>query len=415
MMYEDELVHQRRQNKTQSLRNPSVIAKSEFPSLSPAMVEGVNRKISAASARSHTRRRANQNSSFKLPSGIFGKVSLVFFVGILAWGYQTIRPPPTKICGSPGGPTITGPRIKLRDGRYLAYKEHGVPKHVAKHKIIFLHGFGSCRHDPVVDNHLSPVLPGISKQLGIYIVSFDRPGYGESDPHPSRTLKSLTLDIEELADQLQLGSKFYIIGVSLGGALTWSCLKYIPHRLAGVSLLTPVTNYWWPGFPANLSTEAYSEMLPEDQWALRVAHYTPWLSYWWNTQKWFPGSAVIANNPDLLSQQDKEIVAKFDRKLDFSGYAKQQGDAESIHRDLAIAFGKWEFDPMDLENPFPNSEVSVHLWQGDEDLLVPVKLQRYVAQRLPWIHYHELPGSGHMFPLRHEMFDKTLRIMLTGE
>ncbi|XP_065855272.1 uncharacterized protein [Euphorbia lathyris] len=375
------------------------------------MAGGVNRKVSASSARAHTRR-ANQNSSFKLPSGIFTKVLLVFAVGILAWGYQTIQPPPTKICGSPGGPSITGPRIKLRDGRYLAYKEHGVSKDVAKYKIIFLHGFGSSRHDPVVGNRLSPEF---AKQLEVYIVSFDRPGYGESDPHPSRTLKSLTSDIEELADQLGLGSKFYMIGYSMGGELTWSCLKYIPHRIAGALLLTPATNFWWPGFPANLSTEGFRKMLPEDQWALRVAHYTPWLSYWWNTQKWFPGSAIIANHPDIFSQQDKEIVAKFDRKSKFLGYEKQQGEAESIHRDSAVAFGKWEFDPMDMENPFPNNEASVHLWQGDEDLFVPVMLQRYIMQRLPWIHYHELPGSGHLFPFLDGMFEKMTRLMLTGE
>ncbi|XP_065855287.1 uncharacterized protein [Euphorbia lathyris] len=375
------------------------------------MVGGVNRKVSASSARAHTRR-ANQNSSFKLPSGIFTKVLLVFVVGILAWGYQTIQPPPTKICGSPGGPSITGPRIKLRDGRYLAYKEHGVSKDVAKYKIVFQHGFGSSRHDLVVENHLSPEF---SEQLGVYIVSFDRPGYGESDPHPSRTLKSLTSDIEELADQLGLGSKVYIIGYSMGAELTWSCLKYIPHRLAGALLLTPAINYWWPGFPANLSTEAFCKMLPEDQWAFRVAHYTPWLSYWWNTQKWFPGSAIIANHPAIFSQQDKEILAKFDRTSNFLGYEKQQGEAESIHRDAAIAFGNWEFDPMDMENPFPNNEASVHLWQGDEDLLVPVKLQRYIAQSLPWIHYHELPGSGHLFPFIDGMFEKMIRLMLTGE
>ncbi|XP_065856105.1 uncharacterized protein [Euphorbia lathyris] len=375
------------------------------------MAGGVNKKISASSARAHTRR-ASQNSSFKLPSGIFTKALLVFIVGILAWGYQAIQPPPTKICGSPGGPSITGPRIKLRDGRYLAYKEHGVSKDVAKYKIVFLHGFCSSRHDPFVENHLSPEF---AEQLGVYIVNFDRPGYGESDPHPSRTLKSLTSDIEDLADQLGFGSKFYIIGYSMGGELTWSCLKYIPHRLAGVLLLTPVTNYWWPGFPANLSTEGFREMLPPDQWAVRVAHYIPWLSYWWNTQKWFPSSTVIANNPDLLSQQDKQIASKFDRKSKFSGYARQQGEAESIHRDAVIAFGNWEFDPMDMENPFPNNEASVHLWQGDEDLMVPVKLQRYIAQRLPWIHYHELPGSGHLFPFIDGMFDKMIRLMLTGE
>lgn len=70
----------------------------------------------------------------------------------------------------------------------------------------------------------------IVKELGIYIVSFDRPGYGESDPNPKRTVKSMALDIEELADQLELGSKFYVIGISMGGQVLWSCLKYIPHR-----------------------------------------------------------------------------------------------------------------------------------------------------------------------------------------
>lgn len=68
------------------------------------------------------------------------------------------------------------------------------------------------------------------EDLGIYIVSFDRPGYGESDPNPKRTVKSTSLDIEELADQLALGSKFYVIGGSMGGEIVWSCLKYIPHR-----------------------------------------------------------------------------------------------------------------------------------------------------------------------------------------
>ena len=73
--------------------------------------------------------------------------------------------------------------------------------------------------------------------MGIYIVSFDRPGYGESDPNPNQTVKSVSLDIEELADQLGLGLKFYVIGFSMGGELVWSCLKYIPHRYCILSSL----------------------------------------------------------------------------------------------------------------------------------------------------------------------------------
>lgn len=82
---------------------------------------------------------------------------------------------------------------------------------------------------------------------------------------------------------------------------------------------------------------------------------------------------------------------------------------------MMVAFGSWEFDPMDLENPFPNNEGSVHLWQGNEDDFVPVMLQRYIAEQLPWIHYHELPGSGHMFPHIDGMSDSIIKTLLTGQ
>ncbi|GMH09931.1 hypothetical protein Nepgr_011772 [Nepenthes gracilis] len=373
------------------------------------MAGAVNRKISAASARAHTRK-SKQKSPLKLPSGFLKNILLVLLVGCLAWGYQAIRPPPPKICGSSGGPPITAPRIKLSDGRHLAYKEYGVPNEKAKYKFIFVHGFDCYRNHAVVATYLSPE---IVQSLGLYIVSFDRPGYGESDPNPKRTEKSIALDIEELADQLGLGQKFYVIGFSMGGQVIWSCLKYIPHRLAGATLLTPVVNYWWPGLPANLSTEAFNRQSQQDQWALRVGHYTPWLTYWWNTQKLFPASSVIAHSPDNLSRQDKEIMAKRLLRKEDAAPVRQQGEFESIHRDLMVGFGNWEFDPTNLSNPFPNNEGTVHLWQGDEDILVPVTLQRYIAQQQPWIQYHEIPGAGHLFPYTDGMSDSVIQAQLS--
>lgn len=82
-------------------------------------------------------------------------------------------------------------------------------------------------------------------------------------------------------------------------------------RLLGAGLLTPVTNYWWPGFPANLSREAYYDQLGADQWAVRIAHYLPWLTYWWNTRRWIPPSNVIAYNPALFSPEDLKQLPKF--------------------------------------------------------------------------------------------------------
>lgn len=341
------------------------------------------------------------------------RITGILLIGLLAWAYQGSRPPPPKICGSPGGPPVTAPRIKLRDGRHLAYKGHGVSKEAANYNIIFIHGFGSCRHDTVITANLPQELV---EQLGLYIVSFDRPGYGESDPDPKRSAKSLALDIEELADQLGLGSKFYVIGFSMGGQAVWGCLKYIPHRLAGATLIAPVVNYWWQGFPANFSSDAYYEQPPQDQWSLRVAHHLPWLTYWWNTQKWFPVASVIANMPHIFSPQDLQIISKFAGiEMPHQAQVKQQGDFESIHRDLMVGFGSWKFSPLDLENPFPNNEGSVHLWQGDEDRLVPVMLQRYIANKLSWIQYHELPGAGHLFPLAVGMNEAITKALLLGQ
>lgn len=329
-------------------------------------------------------------------------------IGIIAWLFQAIHPPPPHICGSPGGPPITGPRIKLRDGRHLAYKEHGVLKELAKYKIILVHGFGS--------NRLETEFAGAEtvQELGIYLVSFDRPGYGESDPDSKRTFRSISLDMEELADQLELGSKFYVIGISMGGQIVWGCLKYISHRLAGAALVAPVINYWWPGFPSNLSQKAYCEQFLRDQWTLRVAHYTPWLVHWWNTQRLFPASSVIAGRPKF-SRRDLELLSKLGDRQGAKKYSTQQGEFESYHRDMIVGFGKCEFDPMDLKNPFPDGEGSVHLWQGDEDGFVPVTLQRYIAGKLPWIHYHEVPGSGHLLSLADDMKEAMLKTLLVGE
>ncbi|GKV38948.1 hypothetical protein SLEP1_g46795 [Rubroshorea leprosula] len=372
------------------------------------MASATNTNLAAASARAHTKT-DKQNTSFKLPSGMFKEMVVVFFMVMLAWGYQDIRPPAPKKCGSPGGPPITAPRIKLRDGRYLAYKEHGVPRDVAKFKIVYVHGFSSSRHDAVVANYLSPE---IFNELGIYIVSFDRPGYGESDPNPKRTVKSMALDIEELADQLGLGSKFYVIGFSMGGMGAWSCLKYIPHRLYGAALLAPTISYFWSGFPANVTKEALHQRLPQDRWAFRVAHYVPWLTYWWNTQKLFPPLSAIAGIPDIFSKQDLELVNK--AAVNHSAYATQQGDYESLHRDLIVVSQSWGFNPTDLEK-FPNVEGSVQLWQGDEDRFVPVTMQRYIVQKLPSIQYHELPGAGHMFPMAEGMSNSIIKALLIGK
>ncbi|KAK4396734.1 hypothetical protein Sango_1510000 [Sesamum angolense] len=246
-----------------------------------------------------------------------GRIAVGLVVGFLGYTYVALRPPSPKICGSPGGPPVTSPRVRLGDGRHLAYKERGLPKEEAKHKIIVVHAFGDSKglKLPISEvRHFArqyllqdfPVLSEILvakmrlenkellKELQIYLVAFDRAGYGESDPNPKRSVRSDALDVQELADKLQLGPKF---------------------MLSGAALVVPLTNYWWRCFPAKLSEKGLSGLVPQDR----------------------KDRCFQLLNLEILKHlagPQNEEQAK----------VEQQGTHESLYRDLMVGFGKWEFE-----------------------------------------------------------------------
>lgn len=90
----------------------------------------------------------------------------------------------------------------------------------------------------------------------------------------------------------------------------------------------------------------------------------------------------------------------------------QQGEYESLHRDIMSAFGRWEFGPTEIENPFPDDNGSVHIWQGFEDRIIPYTLNRYISQKLPWILYHELPHAGHLFLFKKNECESIIRALV---
>nr|CAB3500368.1 unnamed protein product [Digitaria exilis] len=65
----------------------------------------------------------------------------------VGWFVSAVRPPPPTPCGTPGGPPVTAPRARMRDGRYLAYAESGVSRDRARFKVVYSHGFSGGRMD----------------------------------------------------------------------------------------------------------------------------------------------------------------------------------------------------------------------------------------------------------------------------
>ncbi|KAH0893171.1 hypothetical protein HID58_055600, partial [Brassica napus] len=316
----------------------------------------------------------------------------------------------TKMADQPPNPQN---RMKLRDGRYLAYKERGIPKDDAKFTIVLVHGFGSSK-----DMNFN-VSQEFVEETGIYFVLYDRAGYGESDPNPKRSLKSEASDVQELADGLQIGSRFYLIGISMGSYTVWSCLKHIPQRLAGVAMVAPVVNYRWPSIPKSLMKNDYRrEVL---KWSFWIAKYFPGLLHWWVTQNMFPTTSVLEKTPaNYFNDQDIEVL-KHTKGFPMLSKEKlrEHGVFETLRSDFLVAFADWDFDPADLPDPFPSgpekSPSSVHIWQGYEDKVIPFQLQRCLCHKLAWIKYHEVPKGGHLIVHYEGVCDAILKSLLLGE
>lgn len=76
------------------------------------------------------------------------KAAIVLLIGLLGMVYQATQLPPPNHNHSihdDDNYFVVSQRIKLSDGRYLAYRERGVTKDKAKHSIIIVHGFGSSK------------------------------------------------------------------------------------------------------------------------------------------------------------------------------------------------------------------------------------------------------------------------------
>ncbi|KAJ0020519.1 hypothetical protein Pint_31899 [Pistacia integerrima] len=191
-------------------------------------------------------------------------------------------------------------------------------------------------------------------------------------------------------------------------------IRLTDGRLAGAALIVPVINYQWPSLPHSLIRLDYRRRLV--LWSLWISKYAPGLLHWWVTQKWFPSTSVLEKNPVFFNHRDIEVLKKIkgfpmltpDRLQD-------RGVFDTLRDDFLVGFGDWEFDPMELSNPFPQNESSVHIWQGYEDKVVPFQIQRYISGKLGWIEYHEVADGGHLIVHYNGLCDAVLKALLVGK
>lgn len=266
--------------------------------------------------------------------------------------------------------------VRLRDGRQLAYTEHG---DLNGKPILFIHGNPGSRYVRHPDET-------IAEKRGARIITPDRPGYGLSDFLPKRRLLDSPDDYAQLMDSLGI-DQFAVLGVSAGGPHAAACAYKLADRLTKTAIVSGA---------APLDREnPYENTHPSMKAAFQLVKYLPgWLSHfilWRQTAKQQQNpDKSLAERAAMLSAADQELLKRPEIKAQVQGYreeAVRQGVRGTL-RELQILVAPWGFRLEDIRG-------EVHVWHWEDDLLVPIQMGRYVAQKIPQAQVHFLPGGGH--------------------
>ncbi|MEV6176320.1 alpha/beta fold hydrolase [Streptomyces sp. NPDC052016] len=221
-------------------------------------------------------------------------------------------------------------------------------------------------------------------KLGIRLISYDRPGYGESGRLRGRAVEHAAADVKAIADHLKI-EQFSVVGRSGGGPHAMACAALLPHRVASAAALVSIAPPnadgldWFEGM-ANSNVIAYkaaSEAM-RDGSAECLDRLKANLASNADAIRDNPGSLLTWLTPELPAA-DKMVVGHGGiRGLLLANYQTSAVRSSFGWLDDVLSFRQdWGFDPGKIV------EVPLLLWHGEHDTFSPVGHFRWLADRIP--------------------------------
>lgn len=124
-------------------------------------------------------------------------------------------------------PATAGGCIRLPDGRRLAYAEYGNP--AGSKVVVHHHGLPDSRREAEV------FLTALCACPDVRLISFDRPGFGDSDPVACRSFCGWVPDLVAALDSLGV-SRFAVTAISAGTPYALAAAIALPDRVTRVAL-----------------------------------------------------------------------------------------------------------------------------------------------------------------------------------
>ena len=270
--------------------------------------------------------------------------------------------------------------LQTADGRQVVYESWGDPH---GYPVFLLHGTPGSRLGP---RPRTLVL----YQLGIRLIAYDRPGYGDSTPLKGRQVAHAAGDVLAIADSLRV-DRFSVVGRSGGGPHALACAALHPERVRSAAVLVSLAPRDAEGL------DWFDGMTPSN-----VREYT-------SAQRDPVGfTAAVAENARAIRCDPGRLLADLDKELppadrlvvsdagirrmlrqNYEGALKDERQKGAGWVDDAISFCRpWGFDPGRIAVP-------VLLWHGECDVFSPLGHFQWLADRIPGATAVLQPSAAH--------------------
>jgi pimeloyl-ACP methyl ester carboxylesterase len=275
--------------------------------------------------------------------------------------------------------------VQLQGGAVVAFQEYGDANGIP---VMFCHGWpSSCTMARLTDEP--------ARELGVRIISPDRPGISGSSLQPNRKLSDWPRIMERVLDHLGIG-EFRALGISGGAPYAYAMAAAMPGRVRAIAIVC--------GAIPMAELEDATGLLPLYRWMLALYRSRPKLL----RRLFRMAQPILSLRPPvrlrplllkmlMLRPCDAESLrdaAAFEAIFESQRRA-WRGSAEGVIADAQIYAQPWEFSLEDIHVP-------VRLWHGTQDRAFSVHLAEEVAKRLPDCKARFIDDAGHYsLPIRH--------------
>ncbi|KAL5355874.1 Alpha/Beta hydrolase protein [Aspergillus floccosus] len=265
-------------------------------------------------------------------------------------------------------PFTRNQHLPLPDGRTLTFTEYGSP---TGHPLVYFHGYPSSGREAYAIHKLA-------QRHKLRIISPDRPGFGQSTFQADRRITDWPADVTALTRHLGI-SRFAVLGCSGGGPYAVACAQALPNILSAVGVFAG-------GGPWTAGTRDIGLTRRLTAWASvrRPRELGVVLGAVVGGLRWVAGTRVVSKTIESwLDKKEKDAEEKkvpvSERRerlfeMVFDGFAQGTAaavqEARLLSQDWGVRFEDVQYD-------------RILIWHGTRDVNSPIRLTRWMAERLP--------------------------------